>query len=262
MKEHSDIDHGKFADWGLTSTDYAIYRPGYPQSFFERLKAIGIGLAGQRILDLGCGTGVLARQFARQGSIVTGVDVSEGQINAARALSERDNLQVDYIISRAEETDLLEESFDVMTASQCWVYFEKDRIIPEVKRLLRPGGRLMTSHLCWLPRVDRIARETEALVLEHNPNWTSGDWDGKIVYCPDWARGHFLVDAMFYYDEPLLFTHESWRGRIRACRGVGATLSPAQVKKFDREHAGLLSKRAPAEFAVLHRIDAHILRPI
>ncbi|MFG0296977.1 MAG: class I SAM-dependent methyltransferase, partial [Maioricimonas sp. JB045] len=67
------IDAGNSVDWGRTSADYAVHRPGPPPSFFSRLAALGVGLEGQKILDLGTGTGVLARQFARQGAKVHGV---------------------------------------------------------------------------------------------------------------------------------------------------------------------------------------------
>jgi hypothetical protein len=67
---------------------------------------------------------------------------------------------------------------------------------------------------------------------------------------------------MFVFDEHLPFTRDSWRGRFRACRAIGATLTPEQTDAFDREHDALLREIAPEHFTVLHRIDAHILRPI
>jgi 2-polyprenyl-3-methyl-5-hydroxy-6-metoxy-1,4-benzoquinol methylase len=51
------------------------------------LAALGIGQPGQRILDLGTGTGVLARAFAKRGAVVTGVDIAANQIAAAAALA-------------------------------------------------------------------------------------------------------------------------------------------------------------------------------
>jgi len=50
-----------------------VYRPGYPASFYTVLQAVGIGRPGQHILDLGTGTGVLARAFAKQGAHVIGL---------------------------------------------------------------------------------------------------------------------------------------------------------------------------------------------
>jgi 2-polyprenyl-3-methyl-5-hydroxy-6-metoxy-1,4-benzoquinol methylase len=66
--------------WDVTSQDYLQLRPGYPDEFFGLLKHLGIGLAGQEILDLGSGTGALAIPFAKQGAHVTAVDQSEGQM--------------------------------------------------------------------------------------------------------------------------------------------------------------------------------------
>jgi hypothetical protein len=66
---------------------------------------------------------------------------------------------------------------------------------------------------------------------------------------------------MFYYDEPIPFTRESWRGRIRACRGIGAGLPAEEVRRFDAAHADLLSRIVPESFNVLHRLDAHFFEP-
>lgn len=257
----SPIDAGREIDWGKTSGDYARFRPGYPPSFFDRLAALGVGLPGQRILDLGTGTGVLAREFARLGSVVTGVDVSAEQVAAARELAFREGLALDLFAAPAEETGLPSASFDVLTASQCWLYFDRARMIPEVRRLLAPGGILVTSHLCWLPREDRIAEASERLVLEFNPAWSAAGYEGRIPPVPAWAEGGFDLAAMFWYDEALPFTRETWRGRIRACRGIGAALPAAQVEAFDRAHAELLAGIAGDDFQILHRIDAHFLRP-
>ena len=48
------------------------------------------------------------------------------------------------------------------------------------------------------------------------------------------------------------FTRESWNGRIKACRGIGASLSDNEILMWEREHRDLLENIAPAEFDVLH----------
>ena len=258
-------------DWGKTSSDYSVYRAGPPVGFYERLAALGVGLPGQKILDLGTGTGVLARQFARQGARVSGIDISHQQIAAARALAAEENLDVEFVVGRAESLPWPTGTFDIATANQCWLYFDKPQTIGELRRVLKPGvrgrktrpqlgagGWLVTSHLSWLPRLDAIARKSEALVLQFNPEWSAGDWSGEIPDCPEWAEPYFDVRAKFVYDEPIPFTRETWRGRIRACRGIGATLPPEKVAEFDAAHEELLKKIATDSFTVLHRIDAHV----
>jgi SAM-dependent methyltransferase len=252
------IDAGRAIDWGKTSDDYAQHRPGPPDTFYELLRTLRIGTAGQRILDLGTGTGLVARRFASQGCTVTGVDISQEQVDSARKLATSEGLSIDFRVAAAEETGLPSVSFDVISASQSWLYFKRPAICAEVKRLLAHGGRLMTAHFCWLPRVDVVARASEELVLRHNPAWTGADFSGEIPPCPKWSVGEFRVVGMFFFDEQIPFTRESWRGRIRACRGIGATLAPTEIERFDAEHAELLERTAPERFTVLHRMDCHI----
>jgi SAM-dependent methyltransferase len=258
MHSSGEIDQGRTIDWGLTSDDYARYRPGYPASFYQRLRQRGLGVPPQRILDLGTGTGVLARQFAAQGCTVTGIDISAEQLEAAEHLAHEAGLEMEFHVAPAEDTGFPEASFDLLTAAQCWLYFDAERVIAEVLRLLAPGGRLMTCHLCWLPREDAIARATEQLVLRHNPHWSAADWSGVIPDRPMWARNGLEVEEVFWYDEPVEFSYESWCGRIRACRGVGAALAADEVARFDAEHLALLRSSTPEPFAVLHRIDCEI----
>lgn len=55
----NSIDNGKSFDWGRASKDYGRYRDIYPDSFYKNILSLGIGTKGQKILDLGTGTGVL-----------------------------------------------------------------------------------------------------------------------------------------------------------------------------------------------------------
>lgn len=261
MHELSATDKGRTIDWGKTSVDYAKYRSGPPSRFYQILQALGVGNPEQNILDLGTGTGLLACQFARQGARVAGIDLSANQIERAKKNAIAENLAVDFRCSPAEYTPFDDGTFDVITANQCWLYFDKEKIIPEIKRLLKPHGLLVTSHFSWLPRQDPVAQATEQLVLQHNPAWSASDWSGQIPNEPSWAKDHFNVQGMFWFDAPIGFSHESWRGRIRACRGVGAGLEGVAVEKFDADHQTLLERIVPNEFTVLHRIDAHLFKP-
>ncbi len=169
-------DGGKSFDWGKTSSDYGKHRPGPPESFYSRLQALGVGLAGQRILDLGTGTGLLAREFAKQGGISSGTDIAQGQIEEARRLAQDANLSCDFHVASSESQPFPDAIFDCITAMQCWLYFDQEKTVAEVKRLLKPGGLLMIAHFSWLARLDPIAKASEELVLKFNPEWAGKDW--------------------------------------------------------------------------------------
>jgi hypothetical protein len=142
------------------------------------------------------------------------------------------------------------------------LYFDRARAIAEVKRVLKRDGLLMTSSFGWLPRQDALARASEELVLRHNPKWSAADESGEIRTMPKWAESDFRLYALFAFDEAIPFTWESWRGRFRACRAIGATLAAAEVEAFDCDHDALLRRIVPEHFTVLHRIHAHLLVPI
>lgn len=260
MHAAGPVDPGRQIDWSRTSQDYATHRPGPPARLYALLAALGVGLPGQRVLDIGTGTGIVARELARRGAVVAGTDVAPGQIAAARAEAEREGLAIDFQVAPAEACPHPDASFDVVTASQCWMYFDAARTCAELRRVLRPGGLLVTTHFSWLPELDPVALASERLVLQFNPAWRGGGWSGEVPAVPAWSAGLAQVDAMFWFDEAVPFTHESWRGRMRACRGVGATLPAVEVDAFDAAHATLLTSLVPPSFTVRHRVDAHLLR--
>lgn len=262
MHETSACDPGRAIDWGCTSGDYAAHRPGPPQRLYALLALLEVGLPGQRLLDLGTGTGLVAREFARRGARVCGTDIAPGQIETARAEARREGLSIDFQVAPAEACPYPAASFDVVSASQSWMYFDPDRAIAETKRVLKPGGVLVTTHFSWLPQADAVAHASEELVLKFNPAWRGAHWSGAVPSVPAWSANRATVRAMFWFDAAVPYTRESWRGRMRACRGVGATLTPAEVAAFDAEHAALLARITPDAFSVLHRVDAHLLQPI
>ncbi len=256
-----NIDAGRAIDWGKTSRDYDRYRPGPPDSFYKKLHALNIGLPRQRLLDLGTGTGLLARRFASEQVEVSGIDISENQIEMASTTAVGEGLVIDFKVAGAEDLPFADHSFDVVTANQCWLYFDLSRAIPEVLRVLKPGGQLLVSHFSFMPQLDPLVRASEELVLKYNPDWSGAGWDGFIPPQPRWSRETFDLVGLFVYDEQIGFTRESWRGRMRALRGIAASLSEDQVLAFDREHEALLFAQTAERFDVWHRIHAHIFQP-
>ena len=245
-----NIDSGRAFDFGRTSSDYAKYRDIYPQEFYNKILERGLCKAGQKVLDTGTGTGVLPRNMYRYGAEWVGTDISENQTEQAKRLSE--GMDIAYYVSPTEELDFPDGSFDVITACQCFFYFDHERTAPLFCRLLKPEGRILVLYMAWLPYEDKIAAASEALVLKYNPVWSGAGETVHPIYIPDCYNDLF---ELVYHEEYRLnvhFTAESWNGRMRACRGIGASLSPDKTAEWEREHLKLLRENAPEEFDILH----------
>lgn len=244
------IDNGNPFDWGRTSVDYAKFRDIYPQTFYQKILDRNLCTDGQSVLDLGTGTGVLPRNMYRYGAKWTATDISENQIAQARILSEE--MDIDYYVAATEDIDFPDDSFDVVTACQCFWYFDHETLMPKLWRMLRQGGSILILYMAWLPFEDKIAGESEKLVLQYNPDWSGAGETVHPIWIPDCYKEKF---ELVYHEEFLLhvpFTRESWNGRMKACRGIGASLSETEIAKWEEEHKKLLAQIAPEKFGVLH----------
>ncbi|BCY07696.1 class I SAM-dependent methyltransferase [Actinoplanes sp. L3-i22] len=245
-------------DFGRTAADYARHRAGFPAALLERLTPYRIGEAGQRVLDLGTGTGSLARLFATRGADVTGLDPAEPLLEQARRLTREAGLSITYVTGAAEETGLPDASFDVVTAGQCWHWFRGDEAAAEARRLLRPGGRIVIAHFDWLPLPGNLVEVTERLIRAHNPGWALSGGTGLYPrWLTDLRTAGFSGVETFSFDVDVPYTRESWVGRIRASAGVAASLPPPAVERFSAELTALIP---PGDLAVPHRVWAVVAR--
>ena len=254
------IDAGKSFDWGRTSREYAKYRDIYPDEFYQKIVDRGLCVDGQRVLDLGTGTGVLPRNMYRYGANWTGTDISPEQIEQARRLAADAHMKIDFRAVSAEQMDLSEESFDVITACQCFWYFDHDKVMPKLAELLKPEGKLLILYMAWLPYEDEIAGKSEAVVLKYSPKWSGAGETRHPIWIPDIAYEYFEMEDHEEYDLNVPFTKEAWHGRMKACRGVGASLHADELDRWDAEHRKLLDQVAPDQFEVLHYAALTVLR--
>jgi SAM-dependent methyltransferase len=232
-------------NFGLTSEDYARHRAGFPDAFFERVLEIGLVRAGDSLVDLGTGTGTLARGFALRGCTVIGLDISAQLLEQAKDLNEREGLAIDFRFAKAEATGLPDASADVVSAGQCWHWFDRPAAAAEVMRILKPAGRVLIAHFDWLPLKDNIVDATEKLIGKYNPKWYEAFANGSGLH-PQWLRdlgeAGFLELQSFSFDLDVPYSPDAWRGRIRASAGVGASLPDEEVGRLDSELKSMLAE--------------------
>jgi SAM-dependent methyltransferase len=243
-------------NFGAAAEDYAKYRAGFPASFFDRLAALGLCQRGTGVVDLGTGTGTLARGFALRGASVTGIDPDERLTREAAALDQLANVTVKYRRGTAEHIPVSDSLADIVSAGQCWHWFDAEAAAREISRILKPEGHVVIAHLDWLPYPGNVVEATERLIQRFNSEWDGGGGDG---FHPEsipalYAAGFRRFEA-FSYDVENQYSPEAWRGRIRASAGVGATLSDDKILEFDSELARLLEMSFSEDpISVPHRV--------
>ncbi len=248
------IDNGNEFDFGRVSREYSKFRDIYPESMYEKLISLDIGKPGQEILDLGSGTAVLPINMSRTRAHFTATDISENQVNYGRQLvREKGIYNIDFKVCSAENTGFEGNSFDVVTAVQCFHYFNADKAADEISRILKPGGIFCKIFMDWLPYEDEVIGEMERLVLKYNPDWSGCGFREFKYEFPEWAKGKFEIETVYSYNTALEFTKEQWIGRIISCRGVGASLSQDKIRQFEAEYRGLLRKYSEP-LKLLHQI--------
>ena len=254
------IDDGKAFDWGKTSKEYAKFRDIYPEEFYKKIVDRGLCIKGQKVLDLGTGTGVVPRNMYKYGAQWTGTDISPEQIEQAKRLALEAGMKIDFLARRAEDIDFADGTFDVITACQCIWYFAHEKTAPLFARLLKTGGKFLILYMGWLPFEDKTAGKSEEIILKYNPDWTGKGDTVHPVWVPEEYLKHFdlLSQKEFRVDVP--FTRESWHGRIRACRGVEASMPKDVLELWNKEHKAMLEENAAESFTIKHYISIAELR--
>jgi SAM-dependent methyltransferase len=134
--------------FGADAGRYDRTRPRYPEALVDRIIAASPGLD---ILDVGCGTGIAARQLQAAGGRVLGVEPDARMAEFAR----RSGVQTE--VAKFEEWDRAGRRFDAVTAGQAWHWVDPVAGAARAAQALRPGGRLAVFWYVFQPRPDVAA---------------------------------------------------------------------------------------------------------
>lgn len=177
-------------------------------------------LKNARVLDVGCGDGVLTCAASSRGARATGVDPDPAMLNAARARAKRIGVEADFMDGRIERLPFADASFDVVAAITvlCFVS-HASAAVREMARVLRPGGRLILGELgrwslwaairrlrgwlgaaTWKAARFRSAKELRALVEDAGLRPTA--IRGAVFYPPVGLCARFLAPT------------DHWLGRL------------------------------------------------
>ncbi len=155
------MQRAETASFDDLATAYRRYRIGYASELYDVLDEFGFG-SGKHVLDVGCGTGLVSHELADRGCAITGIDVSGPMLEHARELVPR----ASFVEAPAETLPFADDSFDAAVSGQAFHWFDQDKALAEMCRVVRPGG---TIAVWWkgMMRGDatRLIRESVAKEL-------------------------------------------------------------------------------------------------
>ena len=98
-------------------------------------------LDGLSVLDVGCGGGILAEEFAKRGANVTGIDLSERALQTARDHAATNTLRICYELGKAEDLPVGNGQFDAVVCADCLEHVDDlEQVIGQIARVLKGGG--------------------------------------------------------------------------------------------------------------------------
>jgi SAM-dependent methyltransferase len=203
--------------FGVDAERYDRTRPSYPDALVARIVAAS---PGPDVLDVGCGTGIAARQFQAAGCRVLGIEPDPRMADFAT----RSGLDVE--VATFEAWDPAGRTFDAVVAGTAWHWVDPVAGAAKAAQILRPGGRLAPFHHVFQPPPDVTEALTEVYrrVVPDSPFdlRTQETRSAMDLYQPLFAKiadgiratGTFSEPEQWRFDWERTYTQEEWLDQL------------------------------------------------
>ncbi|MBA2503529.1 MAG: class I SAM-dependent methyltransferase [Pyrinomonadaceae bacterium] len=210
----------EFKDYFSTrSSDYAKYRPRYPEALFERLASLC--RERETAWDCATGNGQAAEGLSPYFDRVIATDASKSQIENA---VKRENII--YKVATAEGSGIDSHTIDLVTVAQALHWFDLDSFYGEVKRVLKPAGVLAV----WMYNLLEVSPEIDAIVNRYYTDTVGAYWPAERSLIEDHYRA---VDFPFAEIETPPFAMEM---RWSLAELLGYLRTWSATKRFAEAH--------------------------
>jgi SAM-dependent methyltransferase len=261
----STVDPARARGFDAWAGDYDRYRPTYPDELFEAI-ARRLPIPRQPlVVDLGAGTGRASLAMASLGWRVTAVEPGKPMLDMLRARATDEGLLISTVQSSAEETGLDPASADLVTAAQAFHWFDQDRTLVEIARILKPSGGLA---LFWNVRdaarspfladyAELLKRSTDRT---EDPGIGRYESDGKekTRRAIEAHSAAFEAPELTQLQHEVAMTDEQFIGMAFTASYVRVGRTPEQQERFRLDLAALLGRHGLNDgrpFPVPYRLD-------
>jgi len=232
----------QFADPAVVAAYH--HRPPYPARLFTVLSDLVVGQP-RVVLDLGCGTGDIARPMAAVVDAIDAVDCSQGMIERGRGLPGGDRANLAWILGYAEEVRLPRARYGLATAGESLHWMDWDRLLPRLIELLASG-----AYLALVSRAEGPTPWWDDLLTLIQRYTTNREYQPYSLVAELDKRGLFAQHGRERLD-PLPFQQsiESYIESIHSRNGFSRDrMTHEAAAAFDEQAGRLLSTHCPSGY--------------
>lgn len=241
------------SSFGAAAAAYAEHRPGYAETAVRWALEPVWARCPVRVVDLGAGTGKLTATLVRLGVDVTAVEPDQQMLAELR----REMPPVRSVPGGAEAMPLPDASVDAVLAGQAMHWFDMDRAMPEIARVLTPGGVLAglwnvdDDRVGWVAELAEISKRKSSVTLMR---WRDGAGRSRRERLIETGSGLFHAVA----------EHEFGHGQPRTADSLLATIATHShlLVMNESERAGLLAQVGDFLYARPETSDGEFMLPM
>jgi SAM-dependent methyltransferase len=264
----SVVDPRRARSFDAWAGEYDRFRPGYPQAVFATIEGRLELPPRPLVVDLGAGTGRASLAMAAMGWRVTAVEPGRPLLDILRGAATNAGLLIATVQASAEDTGLDPQSADLVTAAQSFHWFDADRALPEMARILKPEGGVA---LFWnvrdadaspfLADYERLLEKNAASKVDTGRYEAIGRQQTARAF--DRHAAAFETPELIHLRQEVPMTAEQFTGMAFTASYVRVGFTPDQQERFRTQLGELLARHRLDDgrpFPVPYRIDLWIAR--
>ena len=255
-------------NFGNVAENYLKYRDDIPDSLIKGLEKRGVAIAGSKVADLGAGPGLLSKMLSDRGAIVDAVEPSAELIEVEEHISAMTRGLI--LCRNTEDTGLPSNSYDIVVVMRAWHWFDREKTIDEVRRILKPGGHLVIMD-SGFTSASKIVKESMKIIQSYStdkqirPAGTKDMATQMINSFPvewfdEWKYAKFDLMDLYKVDYEVKFTNEEWAGRLSSVSWLAAFKEKQRKNTLNRISSYLEDNFPDGRHKIPHILSVAILQ--
>mgnify|MGYP002508084083 CR=1 FL=1 len=259
-------------NFGNVAQNYAKFRNDLPVELLESLNVRGIHFKAKKIADLGCGTGILCRALYHEGAEVVGIEPAIQLIEEAKIIDQAEDAHIEYYNQFSESTSLPENTYDIVTVLRAWHWFDSEKTLTEIKRILKEKGTLIIIDSGFISKGE-VVMDTLNFIKQRMPEQTLKSAGTKstskqlinsfpIEWFKEWQDNQFDLQDTYKLHYDVQFTNEEWCGRVGSLSWLASFEEQERNLILEELHNYLDEKYQANMHTIEHRCYVAILNRI